>query len=62
MNKRQRKKLLKQELIAIEKEFSFCQDCGQELDLKNNEYHKKYAMCNSTCYMNFIGMSWSDFI
>lgn len=61
MNKRQKKKQFKKELMDIEAEFEYCQECGEKLDLKNNWYHRQWGTCDSTCYMHMVGMSWSDF-
>jgi hypothetical protein len=61
LNKRQKKKEHKKYMQAIEEEFSYCQECGKKLDLKGNEYHRRYGTCNSTCYLHMVGMSWSDF-
>ena len=46
----------------LEQEYSKCQECGKKLDLKNNAYHMAYGLCNDDCFLNFIGMSWVDFL
>jgi hypothetical protein len=66
MNKRQIKKKLKKEneiiLAIMDEERKYCGECGKRLDLENNTYHKRYGMCDSTCYLHNVGMSWSDFL
>lgn len=38
-----------------------CEDCGKELDVWD-EYGQRYGVCDESCYMHLVGMSWSDFI
>lgn len=61
MNKRQREKQYKKYLEGIEAEYTHCQECGNLLNLKWNEYHRTYGTCNVTCHLHLVGMSWSDF-
>lgn len=38
-----------------------CENCGKKLD-EHNEYHLRFGVCNEDCYMEMVGMSWSDFL
>lgn len=42
-------------------EVTHCQECGKEISVWD-EYGQENGVCNSTCYMHLVGMSWSDFI
>lgn len=41
--------------------YQHCEECGKELWIWD-EYGQRHGVCNQTCYMHFVGMSWADFI
>jgi hypothetical protein len=38
-----------------------CQECEKDLD-PENDYHKKFYLCDVDCGLRLVGMSWNDFI
>jgi hypothetical protein len=39
-----------------------CTYCGCRIDKRDFDLEEPYIYCSQTCYMNDVGMSWSDFI
>lgn len=58
MNKRQRKKNLKKQLIkngiSDEKEYLRCFMCNEKISL-NSKWQMKYKACSRYCYGRYIG-------
>lgn len=65
MNRRQRIKRFKQEILKYgypdKKVKLYCSECESKLSFKD-EYHKRYLLCNESCFMRSVGFSWSDFL
>ncbi|MEC3020901.1 hypothetical protein P9Z80_27090 [Bacillus cereus] len=37
-----------------------CEECGKDIGVWD-EYGQRHGVCDQTCYMHLVGMSWSDF-
>lgn len=65
MNRRQGIKRFKQEILndgyPDKKVKLYCSECGSTLSFKN-EYHKRYLLCNKSCFMRSVGVGWHDFL